>query len=352
VANSHIILDQHCEEASFNWFLRNLAVNSSNYTIVDLVKLDERVIANLDGLLIAGDQGWDACYRAAQIKEPGEIFTSAYIAFQAGDLEKIENIFCTIEFDIELQKALIAALGWIAFRRIKDFIQELLNSEIALHRFIGISAFAIHRKDPGPTITQIVNDRDPKVRARALKAVGELSIIEQVQNTFAQINDKDEKCSFYARWSNALLSNTLSDDNFYGLIVQKSSFAVNAADLLFRKVGISHANQLIRNFSGNTEKHRITIDAYKALGDPQSIPILIDFMSVDKHARAAGEAFSFITGLDIAYEDLETDMPAGFEAGPTDDPEDENVEMDPDEDLPWPDAELIQRWWHANKRPL
>jgi uncharacterized protein (TIGR02270 family) len=133
------------------------------------------------------------------------------------------------------------------------------------------------------------------------------------------------------------------------LIVQKSSFAVNAADLLFRKVGISHANQLIRNFSGNTEKHRITIDAYKALGDPQSIPILIDFMSVDKHARAAGEAFSFITGLDIAYEDLETDMPAGFEAGPTDDPEDENVEMDPDEDLPWPDAELIQRWWHDRK---
>ena len=41
-----------------------------------------------------------------------------------------------------------------------------------------------------------------------------------------------------------------------------------------------------------------------------------------------------ITGVDIAYEDLEGAWPEGFVAGPTEDPEDENVAMDPDEDLP------------------
>jgi uncharacterized protein (TIGR02270 family) len=76
---------------------------------------------------------------------------------------------------------------------------------------------------------------------------------------------------------------------------------------------------------------------------------LIQQMSVPENARAAGEAFSMITGVDLAYEDLETDRPEGFEAGPTDEPDDENVEMDPDEDLPWPDAELVDKWWGSNR---
>ncbi|MCK5509241.1 MAG: hypothetical protein KAI50_12075, partial [Desulfobacterales bacterium] len=36
-------------------------------------------------------------------------------------------------------------------------------------------------------------------------------------------------------------------------------------------------------------------------------------------------------------------------AGPTESPEDEDVEMDSDEDLPWPDAQLIDKWWAKNK---
>ena len=55
-------------------------------------------------------------------------------------------------------------------------------------------------------------------------------------------------------------------------------------------------------------------------------------------ARVAGEALAMITGLDLAYLDLDGEPPAGFEAGPTDDPADPSVAMDEDEHLPWPDA--------------
>jgi hypothetical protein len=37
----------------------------------------------------------------------------------------------------------------------------------------------------------------------------------------------------------------------------------------------------------------------------------------------------------------------GFESGPTESSED--VEMDPDEDLPWSNPELIHAWWEKNK---
>ena len=56
-----------------------------------------------------------------------------------------------------------------------------------------------------------------------------------------------------------------------------------------------------------------------------------------------------ITGVDLAYDDLDGDRPEGFEAGPTENPADENVAMDSDEDLPWPEPDLIQAWWEKNK---
>ena len=52
---------------------------------------------------------------------------------------------------------------------------------------------------------------------------------------------------------------------------------------------------------------------------------------------------------DLAYEDLDGELPEGFEAGPTEEPEDEDVELDPDEDLPWPEPELVHKWWSENK---
>ena len=73
--------------------------------------------------------------------------------------------------------------------------------------------------------------------------------------------------------------------------------------------------------------------------------VLTAFSEVPNLAKIAGESFTNITGVDIAYEDLDGEMPKGFTPGPTENPEDENVEMDLDEDLPYPDTLLIDRWW-------
>ena len=73
---------------------------------------------------------------------------------------------------------------------------------------------------------------------------------------------------------------------------------------------------------------RIAIIAAGAFADPEAIPFLIEQMKVPELARVAGESFSLITGADIAYENLEGEKPEGFEAGPTENPEDEDVAMD------------------------
>jgi uncharacterized protein (TIGR02270 family) len=86
------------------------------------------------------------------------------------------------------------------------------------------------------------------------------------------------------------------------------------------------------------------------IGDPTQNPWLIDYLRVPELARSAGEAFTMITGIDLAYEDLEGEWPEGVEAGPTENPEDENLEMDPNEHLPWPNPGLVQRWWEQHRQ--
>jgi uncharacterized protein (TIGR02270 family) len=56
-----------------------------------------------------------------------------------------------------------------------------------------------------------------------------------------------------------------------------------------------------------------------------------------------------ITGLDLAYRDLDRRPPADFQSGPSDDPADEDVALDEGEHVPWPDAARIGRWWTANR---
>jgi uncharacterized protein (TIGR02270 family) len=98
-----------------------------------------------------------------------------------------------------------------------------------------------------------------------------------------------------------------------------------------------------------SQRARYAIVAAGVFGDPPRIPWIVDRMGVPELARVAGEAFAMITGVDLAFEDLDSGKPAGFETGPTENPEDENVDMDPDEHLPWPNPTLVAKCWREHR---
>ena len=75
------IIDQHAENASFNWLLRDKAISDPHYDLSDLANLDDRLEANIDGLRIARDEGWDICREAMDLTEDvGEVFTAGVLA--------------------------------------------------------------------------------------------------------------------------------------------------------------------------------------------------------------------------------------------------------------------------------
>jgi uncharacterized protein (TIGR02270 family) len=85
-----------------------------------------------------------------------------------------------------------------------------------------------------------------------------------------------------------------------------------------------------RQLAASPHTARLAIVAAAALGDPACVPLLLEAMHDETLARVAAEAFTSVTGVDITRARLSAMRPDGFESGPNDDPDDNNVAIDPD----------------------
>src|SRR4030067_2119036 len=110
------IIPQHAEETAFLWLLRERAVYAPHNTLKDLVKLDDRVEAHLDGLRIAGDAGWEICKGALEGKEAGELFAASVLAFEGADETRNQTVLEAGSADPELSQGVVSALGWLSYQ--------------------------------------------------------------------------------------------------------------------------------------------------------------------------------------------------------------------------------------------
>ncbi len=282
-------------------------------------------------------------------EEAGEVFAAAVLAFESCDKDRIQAVLEVGDESQEISRGIISALGWIPYQKVKGHINNLLQEKTPNLRCIGIAASAVHRQDPGQFLNVAISDTDPFLKARALRAVGELGRRDLIPFVKRELQAEDEMCRFHSAWSSALIGEKASISVLHDLAKGNGPYAEQACDIAFRVMDLHEANLWQAELAGQQETQRIAVIGAGVIGDPVSIPWLIEMMQVPEIARVAGESFTMITGVDIAYDDLEGEWPEGFEAGPTESAEDEDVEMDSDEDLPWPAPELIQIWWKKNR---
>jgi uncharacterized protein (TIGR02270 family) len=345
------VITQHAEDAAFLWIMRDKAVHAPNYTVQDLADLDERVEAHLDGLRVAGGRGWELCEEVLGHMEPGEVFMAAVLAFESGNAKHIRKALDVGCSDHALERALISALGWLPFDQVEYSIKELLLSEDSWIRRVGIAAYAVHRRDPGFSLQQAISDPDGWLRARALKAAGELGRSDLLPTILQSLSDEDNGCRFFAAWSAARLGERTAPvlTVLREIAEARDVYAERALDIALRCMELSQTKAWRRQLRDNPKQLRLAVIGAGVIGDPELAGELIVLMEVEGVARIAGEAFSMITGVDLAYEDLDGDAPEGFEAGPNDNPEGENTALDQEEDLPWPVSELVAKWWRENQ---
>ncbi|HEX5244274.1 MAG TPA: TIGR02270 family protein [Tepidisphaeraceae bacterium] len=344
------IVQTHCTEGAFLWFLRHVGVHSPAYDLNDLMHVDGRLDAHLDGLRIAGDEGWKLVVEELGWKEAGEFFVAALLAFESNKADRIEKVLAAVPGAPEGIPGVASALGWLSLEQARPHITRLLNDVNPVRRLIGLSASAIHRHQPGAALGKALIDPDLPLRARGLKAAGELGRTELIPALRQNLKGEDLPCRFWSAWSLLLLSNDPSGISaMRSLAETPSRFSERAAAMYARRAEPAAVKEWYRKQPTKPPKVRLALKAAAALGEIDAIPWLIGLMPQLPLSRLAGEAFTTLTGADLALLDLENKPPKDFQSGPNDNPADEDVSMDPDDNLPFPNPQKVAGWWSKNQ---
>ncbi len=343
------IVEQHAEEAAFLWLLRDRAVDAPHYAPRHLARLEERLEAHLDGLRVAGEVGLEtAMAQLDRFREPGEMFAAATLALAADTEDAWLPLVELAEAVPETRRGLFGALGWLPARSLGARVRDWLDSTEPFERLMGTVACSLQRVDPNARLARLLDDKAPDVRARALRLTGELGLVGQAERVAAAIDDPDETVAHWAAWSASLLRADSRATPVLEAAAERSGRGCPALDALVPTAGPARVAAWIRGLNGDAAQRRLVVEALGLLGDPATVPWLLGRMADPDLARPAGESFCLISGVDLAYDDLEGEAPEGFEAGPTEAAADENVALDTDENLPWPDPDLVQGWWEEN----
>lgn len=344
------VYEQFAVDAAFLWLLRSVAVDQPHYTAADVGALEERIQAQLDGLLTAPEEAWEVCREAMDLQESGEIFAGAVLAFRSLDVRKIQT---AVEAGLASEAGfpgLVSALGWLPGRLCHSWLRRFLTSKDLDHKYLAIAACSVRREDPCAYLTSIFQREDclahSPLYARALRIVGELKRRDLAPALVMAMEAQDPSCHFWANWSSVLLGDRSSIDNLQAYTLQPGPYQSSAINLAFRALPVEEGRAWINRLAQSPESARPVIKATAALADPHAVNWLIGQMRVPSLTRLAGEAFTTITGIDLEEWNLALDdLPDLDEHLPNEDPDDTNVDMDEDEHLPFPDVAKIAAVW-------
>jgi uncharacterized protein (TIGR02270 family) len=344
------VVQQHVDDAGALAGARQSLTRAAHLRLTGLLRADRRLAAHLDGLRVAGEHGRPMMQAALEMPSPGVVFTAATDALERNDSERLDQLIALAEAVPQARDGLLYALGWTGRSRLKGIVPRLLGNGDGFKPMVGLAVCAMHRVDPGPALHRLAEADVPTTRARALRTFGELGMTDWLPTCVdVARRDADPEVRFWSAWSAALLGDRSSA---LDLLIDRGSTGgehrMRALRLALQAMTRSAAHSALQSLASNSGHLRWLIAGSGLGGDPEYVAWLIRHMSDLKNARVAGEAFALLTGADFPEESLDRPAPENFESGPNDDPDDPNVDTDPDDGLPWPDVAKIEAWWAAS----
>lgn len=343
------IYEQYLDEASFLWVLRSAAVNRPDYLPKDILELDRRIDAHLDGLMTAPEQAWQVCEQAVDRGDAGEVFTCSVTAFRSLDVPKIQRAVEAGLSDASVFSGLVSALAWVPGKQCHSWIKRFLTSKNLDHKRLALAVCVERQEDPSDYLTRIVQRQDcmadEALQAQAYKAIG---VFKRRDLRFA-LEEGQRKASasgrFWALWSLSLLGERDAASRLFTIVATPGPLQDHAVQIAFRALPLPMAQQWIMDLLKQKQSERLVIQSVAVVADPRAIPWLVGCMKQPALARIAGEAFTQITGIDLQRYKLTIELPDNIAELPNDDPADSRVDMDDDEYLPWPDADKVAALW-------
>lgn len=340
------VVHQHVEEAAHLHVLRVMLQSAPHVRLDQLSRHDGRLVAHLDGISVADEAGRQIAEDALRIPGPGPMFVAMANALEKGGGARVETLVALAESRRDCAAGAIAAFGWASAHDLRDPVRTLLASAQPFHRRLALLACSAHTIDLGAPLAALLVDPDPALRACALRCAGEWARKDALDACLdAVATDGDANCRLWGACSALLLGDRTHAVRALSQIAQSMDASGDVARTwLLRVTSVRDSAALLGSLRDLPGQRRALIRGAGVSGDPRYVNWLIDQLEEPQTARIAGEAISFITGLDLARDGLDCGRPADFEpVGEGSDAGD--LEIDADEGLPWPNAEKVRSWW-------
>ena len=338
------ILEEHLNEAAFQWEQWERALLAPDFTLEETAAVEERLRAHLEGL--EDESAADAVLRPAfESEEPPLIFAAAYALLAQGEVNEVLLRFRRA--GPEARTGIRRALELSETPGLSARLTRLLTLEDSDLQTPALVALAFRQEASPEVLSRFLVHEEPRARIAALR--GALPLPEDAVR----------------RLLPALLDSSHPDVRATAMEAGLAS-GVRRAWEACRKAGRSRAMHspeplvllamggddedvsALLELLGTAELRPTALWALGFSGRLAAMEACVKYLAEPSVARLAGEAFSAMTGLRMEgpYALPHGERPEGAPIPPElQEDLDANLVPIPEDDLPWPQVAAITAWW-------
>ncbi|QIL82705.1 hypothetical protein G7047_24285 [Diaphorobacter sp. HDW4A] len=180
------LVERHVGDAVFYWQQHDKSTHSPLMTLRDLKHFDRLLDANLDGIVVAGNLGWQIALEALKRwRGPGEMFVCTYVLLASEEpsvAERLDDITKILLADPHrLIRGMVGALLWGAIEKSASFVDQFGDScSSPVLQVVGWRAIArapelldssrLSRVEWRARFQGLLHHADPSLRAAACRS--------------------------------------------------------------------------------------------------------------------------------------------------------------------------------------
>jgi uncharacterized protein (TIGR02270 family) len=347
------IYEEQRDEASFLWMQRSFAVEAPQYRLSDLAQLDESLSACLDAMLVRGGKADPPTEDELADMESAD-FAVACLQAILDERQPLDAVLRVVQRLPAALETWVQALAWAPVGIVR---QALVQRSTGVPSSQQVAwRLALQGAGRAPSLDACraaMASADRQLRCIGLSVAGDWGATDLLPALAEAPKCVGTREAFLWARATVLLGRSLPGlSQLSSLATRQAPLADEARRLALLALPLDDGHELLTATDGKADDNRRRIIGAGYVGDTRYVPWLLELMSDRAAARIAAEAFVLITGADFNLDQLEAMPPEGFEDGPSDDPDDEDVELPQDIALPWPDVEKAKAWWTDHRDSL
>ena len=352
---------QLAKDAPYAWFLFDQAKQHARYYQTDFQEQAERLESYLDLLGVELRDG-EVVEDWLDPGDWGSAFVLAVLGIRYNQPRLFDRALDQLKEDEETHyREVVDACLWDQPEQIESWLFRCYQHDSPVAQQAAIAVARAHTQPLYPSLMQSYADNPaPAVRIQWLHWLGEHRAQDHLDFVREFYKDGNPDIAFAAARTGALLDDVDGQKAVQRFALDNNPHLLDAITLVFLQTDQpAQATAWIEKLWASTElSMRVKLYAVAVAGLPEHLDRLFPAMADPDTARAAGEAFTILTGADLDAQDLES-----MEAGCAD-CGDEDVAVQPtlnerrredpfisdwEDDLPDPCPEAVQQWWQTHR---